>query len=50
MEGQELMLDERTTTKFDQSPVPNATLADLDLKEVEDHLTHASRVNRYSEW
>src|SRR3712207_577832 len=37
-----------STTKFDQTPVPDATLADLDIKEVEDHLAHALRVNRYS--
>lgn len=42
------MLDQRLPTKFDQSPVPNATMADLDMKEVEDHLAHAIRVNRYA--
>jgi ATP-dependent DNA helicase RecG len=42
------MIDRQTTTRFDQTPVPDATLADLDLKEVEDHLAHALRVNRYS--
>jgi ATP-dependent DNA helicase RecG len=42
------MINVRTATKFDQAPATDATLADLDLKEVEDHVAHALRVNRYS--
>jgi ATP-dependent DNA helicase RecG len=42
------MIDQSFAPKFDQSPVTSATLNDLDLKEVEDHLAHAVRVNRYT--
>lgn len=37
-----------TSSNFDQQPVLNASIdADLDMKEVEDHLNHSKRVNRY---
>jgi ATP-dependent DNA helicase RecG len=37
-----------TSSNFDQQPVLNVSMADdLDMKEVEDHLNHAKRVNRY---
>src|SRR3712207_5117891 len=43
-----MMIDRHTATKFDQTPMPQATIDDLNLKEVEDHLAHAIRVNRYT--
>ncbi len=42
------MLDHHSITKFEETPVIEATLEDLDVTEVEEHLDHALRVNRYN--
>lgn len=41
------MLDQPTPAHFDETPVPGTTLDDLNIDEVEKHLAHALRVNRY---
>lgn len=41
------MLDQLLAPRFDETPVVGTTLDDLDLRDAEDHLDQALRVNRY---
>lgn len=41
------MIDFHATGRFEEAPIAGATVDDLDLDEVEQHLAHAQRVNRY---